>query len=436
MKSSPGLQDCDVTLHADLFDASVREPLTGFFEQAFRRNPKERFDNAEQMLSLWRECFKDVRTPEGEQAFEDESALEKRLEFATEKTHTSELGLSAAATDAMDHSNVLTVADLVRETPRSLQRWRGISNQTRREIQAAARILRKRFATTDDAVTAISQSSDSISEHTGLLSVDALARQIMKPGSKDGVDGQRVVNLILGMSEDAGFWPSQVDVAQISGLTRERIAELVTKTQNRWKKDPAITQLRTTVEELLMSAGGVTSIHELAALILAARGSVHEEPMRSRVALAVCRSAIEVERCMSAPRFHVRRDAQRVLIATRQSFAAYASRLGDLADEIAAEDPLVTPVRAIESLREIPVPEDFSVLTESRLLRLAAASSTKAAVSSRQELYLRGLNAVRALRLSQGALYGVTCLTVEQIRNRVTGRYPEAETRPRTSFAR
>ena len=430
VKSSPGLQDCDASLHADLFDASVREPLTGFFEQAFRRNPKERFDNAEQMLSLWRECFKDVRTPEGEQAFEDEAALEKRLEFATEKTHTSELGLSAAATDAMDHSNVLTVADLVRETPRSLQRWRGISNQTRREIQAAARVLRKRFVTTDDAVTVISQSSDSISEHTGLLSVDALARQIMKPGSKDGVDGQRVVNLLLGMSDDAGFWPSQVDVAQISGLTRERIAELVTKTQNRWKKDPAITQLRTTVEELLMSAGGVTSIHELAALILAARGSVHEEPMRSRVALAVCRSAIEVERCMTAPRFHVRRDAQRVLIATRQSLAAYASRLGDRADEIAAEDPLVTPVRAIESLREIPVPEDFSVLTESRLLRLAAASSTKAAVSSRQELYLRGLNAVRALRLSQGALYGVTCLTVEQIRNRVTGRYSEAETLP------
>ena len=33
-------------------------------------------------------------------AARDENALEKRLEFATEKTHTAELGLSAAATDA------------------------------------------------------------------------------------------------------------------------------------------------------------------------------------------------------------------------------------------------------------------------------------------------------------------------------------------------
>jgi len=432
VKSSPTVQDCDATLHADLLDASIREPLSGFFERAFRRNPKERFDNAEQMLLEWRECFKHVRLPDGEQPFEDEGALEKRLEFATEKTHTSELGLSAAATDAMDHSNVLTVLDLVKETPRSLQRWRGISHQTRREILAAAKILRKRISAKDDdsGVAIPASQTDSVSEHPGTLSVDALARQILKPGSKDGIEGQRVLNLLLGMSEDAGFWPSQLDVAEISGLARERIAELVTKTQRRWKKDSAITRLRTTIEELLQSAGGVASIRELSALLLAARGSVHEEPMRSQVALAVCRAAVEAERCMAEPRFHVRRDTHRVLIAQQHRFASYASRLGDVADEIAAEDPLVPPVRTIEALRNVPLPEDFPILTESRLLRLAAAASTQSAVSSRQELYLRGLNPVRALRLSQGALYGVTCLTIEQIRNRVTGRYPEAEPLP------
>jgi len=431
-KSSPTLQECDVTLHRDLFDASVREPLTVFFERAFRRNPKERFDNAEQILGLWRDCFKDVRLPEGEQLFEDEEALGKRLEFATERTHTAELGLSAAATDAMDHSNVLTVADLIRETPRSLQRWRGMSNQTRREIQAAARILRRRLGTkSDDGTIAILPSQSSTSSlQSETLSVDALARQVIRAGSKDGNDGQRILYLILGLSEDAGFWPSQVDVAQASGFSRERISEVMTRTLNRWKKDSAITQLRSEIEDLLKSAGGVASIRELSSLVLAARGSVHEEPTRNQVAVAVCRAAIEVERVMTQPRFHVRRDSLRVLITLQQPFATYACRLGDLADQIAAEDPLATPNRAIESLREVPAPDGFAVLTESRLLRLAAACSAQAAVSSRQELYLRGMNAARALRLSQGALYGAASLTLDQIRSRVSGRYPEAEPLP------
>jgi hypothetical protein len=60
------------------------------------------------------------------------------------------------------------------------------------------------------------------------------------------------------------------------------------------------------------------------------------------------------------------------------------------------------------------------------LLRLAAAASKNAAVSSRQELYPRGMDAARALKLSQGAIYGVSSLTVAQIRDRVSGRYPEA----------
>ena len=55
---------------------------------------------------------------------------------------------------------------------------------------------------------------------------------------------------------------------------------------------------------------------------------------------------------------------------------------------------------------------------ESRL-RLAAGASAGAAVSSRQELYPRGLSAERALRLAMGALMGARELDAEQIRSRV-----------------
>jgi hypothetical protein len=69
-------------------------------------------------------------------------------------------------------------------------------------------------------------------------------------------------------------------------------------------------------------------------------------------------------------------------------------------------------------------------------LNLAAAMSQKAAVSSRQEVYPRGMAAERALRLGIGALSGLGVgetekgFSVEQIRDRVKSRYPAAEPLP------
>jgi len=40
------------------------------------------------------------------------------------------------------------------------------------------------------------------------------------------------------------------------------------------------------------------------------------------------------------------------------------------------------------------------------------------------------MDAARALKLSPGALYGVRFLTVQQIRDRVSSRYPEAASLP------
>ncbi|HKI18059.1 MAG TPA: BREX system serine/threonine kinase PglW, partial [Isosphaeraceae bacterium] len=133
-----------------------------------------------------------------------------------------------------------------------------------------------------------------------------------------------------------------------------------------------------------------------------------------------------VERSMGEPRFQVRRDGDRVLVALSQDVAGYAFRLGDLADKLAAEDPLVPPQRVLQRLREVSPPSDTPVLTDSRLVRLAAAASRRGALSSRQELYPREMDAGRALKLSQGALYGVASLTAQEIRERVRSRYPEA----------
>ena len=76
-------------------------------------------------------------------------------------------------------------------------------------------------------------------------------------------------------------------------------------------------------------------------------------------------------------------------------------------------------------------------LTDHRLVRLAAAASQRADVSSRQEIYPRGMDALRALKLSQGAVApspskkeGRSTLTIEQLRERVRSRYSLSESLP------
>ena len=181
---------------------------------------------------------------------------------------------------------------------------------------------------------------------------------------------------------------------------------------------------------MLVREGGIASLNELSSAILMMRGSVEEEPARSAHAFAAARAAIEAESAMANPRFVIRRDDRRIVVAKNQSLGDYAMRLGETADELAAQDPLVPPGRALDQLRAIHLPTDEQPLPDSRLLRVAAGASATAAISSRQEVYPRGMEPDRALKLSQGALLGVRRLTIEDLKGRVIGRYPESQPLP------
>ncbi len=65
------------------FDPALREPFTEFFTQAFRRNISERFDNAEEMLRAWRECFAGLEEPGPFTDHAEESQLRDLLAEAT-----------------------------------------------------------------------------------------------------------------------------------------------------------------------------------------------------------------------------------------------------------------------------------------------------------------------------------------------------------------
>ena len=98
----------------------------------------------------------------------------------------------------------------------------------------------------------------------------------------------------------------------------------------------------------------------------------------------------------------MRRLGKRILIADNtqergEELADYAEALGQLADECAEQQPLLSPVRALERIRAVAAPESFAGLSNHRLLRLAVAASQGAALSSRAEFYPTGMPAERAL---------------------------------------
>jgi serine/threonine protein kinase len=466
--SDPSHLQCEATIDGDLFDASLRDNLMEFFTRAFRRNPDERFDNAEAMLDAWRDCFVGIEDPSTLSDHVDVEEVRKLLAIATLDTQIPELGLGTRATNALDRANILTVEDLLSVPMRKLLRLRGVGNKTRREIAASVRILRERLGhevvsgqlsvvsgdeVDSDQSAVVSEEDNTLLEK---LSVDQLVARITKVGAREGDSARATMLALLGLNQQASdltenrqlktenYWRSQTEIAPMVDVTRGRIGQLVGKFQSRWCKDAAVTKMRSDLVEILTTAGGVLAVRELAEALLVARGSVEDDPRRTQYALALARACTEAERTLAEPRFLVKRslvtghsslandqgqmanDRATIIIALTPELASYAIQLGQLADALALEDPLVPPARVLQRLREVTQPAGTSLLGDARLLRLAAAASKNAAVSSRQELYPRGMDAARALKLSQGAIYGVSSLTVAQIRDRVSGRYPEA----------
>lgn len=435
-KTDPAMVECEATIDAERFNPNLREQFTEFFRQALRRNSKERFDNAQQMLEAWQKIFSTAPgtitgTSEGVET--DNSAL---LASATIDTNVAELGLGPAAVDALDRINVVTVKDLIRVWGKKLARMRGVGNKTRKRILAAVKVLRERLSagTTGESISVPTEDTYTYEGHIPKeqLSIDMLCARILRAKAKSrNATETTALEALLGLDPRVDLiWPSQGDIAPLAGVTRGRISQILAEAQARWLKDPAITALRDQVAAILESNGGVMSAAEVCESLVTARGSVEDEPLRSRRAHVVTRAAVETENMREEPKYVLRRVGTNALIAADISLADYAAALGQRADLIAKEDPLVPPARVVEMLREVPLPPEAEPLGDARLVRLAAAASQTAAISSKQEIYPRNMDAARAVKLSHGGLVGVRILNPEQIRQRVSSRYPLAAALP------
>lgn len=433
-RTDPAQVECEAAIDAEMFEMGIRESLARFFKKALRRDPAERFDNAEQMLRAWRDLFESLDSPGIISSdHEDVPAPADLIEAAGLDTPISGLGLSTRAANALDRLDVLTVADLFKVPIRRLFRMRGVGQKTRREITDAVRALRERISRGEPIPESESFAhTDTGAGAAGVPSVDLLADRLTQiRQSRADTGRQGIIKALLGLTPDADApWPTQAETARALNLSRSRVGQVLTLFGERWRKNKALTGLREDMARMLTADGGVMTLREMTDAVLAARGSVHEEPMRSRLSRAVIRAAVEVERTLAQPRFRGSRKGERILIGARADLADYALCLGDGADALAGEDPLLPANRALERLQAVPPPPDAEPLRPGRLMRLAAGASANAALSSRQEIYPRGMSGIRALKLSHGALLGARRLTVADIRRRVSGRYPEASPLP------
>jgi serine/threonine protein kinase len=410
----------EATIATERFDPALREGLRRFFDKALRRNSEERYGNAEDMLREWRRAFEPLdRAAPAEDSVE---VVARRLE---RRSTIAEVGYGVEARDVLDRMGVHTVQQLLAVDRIRFRYLRGVSDKVRKEIRERAKLIAQ--------IRPDLLPGGGSEEAQAWASVDRLAEQLLprRPAADETADDKLLAEYLgLEGTEGAPAWPAPGDVARSAGVARSAVATVIGQARERWHKSRDLNELRAELVSLLQASGGVATAEELASQLLASRGSVEEdEADRARLARAVLRAAVELEASVTDPRFSAYAEASPVLVATSPELADYARRLGAAADRLAREEPLPAPGRVEEELAFV-VPPTEAVAPSSRTLRLAAAASAGAALSARSELYPRGMSAASALRLSLGSLAGPRLLTEAAVRERVRGRFPEAEPLP------
>lgn len=469
-KSNADLTDAPLVLDPDQFDSAAREGLREFFEKALAKDLKDRFPEADDMLRAWRAIFQTSAVSVKGKETVSEPAGELLLDGVTPDTQVASLGLSTRAVNALDRLDVLTVRDLVRLSPSEIQFLRGVGSKTRAELREAIARTRAKFSDLESSPRRTLGESTSVAPATAptqtgavsdasVLSIEDLCARIHGPKpEKRGEKAWRIREALLGLSlpqqaERPGIWPTQADVARKLGVERAQVAVALGADRSRWlNKAPWMTVLREEVLDTLKAAGGVLTAKEIADLLLASHETTVEDVKNSGrallLALGIARAAVEAEQGAAEPRFTFRRGAHASFVAiadppaAAESLAAWANRLGEEADAIAGEDPLVSQLRAVGRLRSIEMPDiprDCVLPSDDRILRLAAAASKNAVISTRGELYPRGMPAGRALRLARSAVAGLGLgdpgregneFSPVDVHERVRSRYPEAAQLP------
>ncbi len=425
--ANPAAISDEVTLEPSAFDPAVADRLIDFFGRALARDSAARFATSEEMTDAWRAIFIDIPEPVTAGPAGRELTRDSPLEST---------GLTARARSALERLGVHTVGELLDYEPSALTRAKGVPDATRKEILTLARSLRPRLAAPEQQAPVDRPLPHGIEAVCAALLPERPAKE------------RETLEVLLGQKPalDGGFlcWPAQSEAARGSGQGQPQISNLLRKAAKAWLTNDAVTQVRHEVVALLDTRGSVMSAEELAEALIAARGSYTTEPRRLPQSIGVVRAAVEAElsrggdarlaiyRLRTAGTVLVGREPDDpTAVTTAAQRLDYAVRLGKLAAQLAAADPLPTRGRAVEELRTVVPPEAMPLLTDQRLLQLAAAASGDSAdVNAQGQIYPVGMDEDRALRLAVGSLVGQR-LAADQVQARVRARFPRAASLPR-----
>ncbi|MBY9075951.1 BREX system serine/threonine kinase PglW [Nocardioides sp. WL0053] len=418
-RTDPAMLHTEVALERSAFDETVADGLVTFFSKALARDAGSRFHNPQDMARAWDAVFIAAEQRESSRNPEEEAAR------ATLTTPLPQSGLSAKALSALEQYVVATVKDLLDLPPLELSRISGAAQSTKDEVVRLAKQWRRRLVTGTEL-----QASG----------VDALV-QLLLPAGDAGTVQDRVVRLMLGQVDPLTqggplSWPTAVQVENELDVTRAEVTQAWQEHLATLADRPAVAALHDQVLEILDTLRGTAVVDELALRLLDRRGSHADEPLRTAQTQGLVRVALELPGTSATTA--VRRTGDRVLVTggpdldqTSADENLDAARLlGQTAETLCQGDALASPATVQERLRETAEQTPLSVLSDSRLLSLAAAAGG-VAVSARGELYPPGMSAARALRLAGGALVaGASGLHEATVRARVRSRFPEAQELP------
>ncbi|MBF9127694.1 BREX system serine/threonine kinase PglW [Plantactinospora sp. S1510] len=437
--ANPAAISEEVTLDPAAFDQSVADRLVAFFDKALARDTARRFDTLDEMTDAWRAIFRDI--PELKSKPGEVGPATVLLDQDSPLEATT---LTARARSALERLGVHTVGELLDAEPSALTRARGVPDATRKEILAKTRALREEFAEAD----ATAASPAPVAGQPTAQGIEAISATLLPPETSRNQRQRRTLQVLLGQATGNGdtflHWPAQAEVARATDQVQPQISTLLRRFAGKeWLNNPALTTIRDEIVALLDGRGAVMSSEELADALVAARGSFTAEPKRTAQAIGLVRAAVEAELNRGGDaRLAIQRfqRSEAVLIgrepddpaaeSTAADLLAYVVRLGRQAATLAAADPLPTRQRAVEELRTLAAPAGMPLLSDQRLLQLAAAGSNgQADVNPQGQLYPRAMPAERALKLAIGGLVG-QFLDPETVRARVRARFPRAQELP------
>ena len=469
-------------LAAEAFDPAIREGLVAFLERSLHRDARQRFESLKDMRDAWQQIFRrsDAARPAGVERVatalerpQDERAAEQSRDRAAAKatraTVLEAAGLTPRAVSAAHQLDATTVGDLLSLGSKQLFNLPGLGARTRRELQGRIKQWRTRLAEQEPspltaeerkAAKAEVAAAEAARTETGTpaelarVGLDAIAALLVPALERSGRNSNEVeaTRLLLGLPDETGRlsglppWAQQPVVAKALGVTAGRIAQVLSKQRRRWQRDQVVQNLRAELVELLADSGRVMGVAELAAALMARRGSIRTgDELRRAIAIAAVRGAVETDAVEREPRLLTRRHGDRLLVALEVSeedgpetpaapaLLDYADTLGKVADSLAGQDVLPAPATVLRELGAVAPPGEGVTLEERRLVQLAAVASERAAATARLEIYPRDLDPVRSLRLAQAGVVPPPLgdsgrpsgLTPDQVRERVRARFPE-----------